>query len=698
MTTIPNLNPIPAVTGDDYLITHDITTNRSGRVSAEALKDYTNTGITSSQISYSSGTVAEQLDKSTRRVATFSALSSTSGVVDDRIYLLGHTANGVGGGYFRAKSQAGLTPDGGVVAFSGGIAWVREETAKLAATAFGFVPGVSTDASIYVQALFNAAVIYKTSEIILPAANYPMKCSLDDNDFTCAVVARDLINCSIHGEKGTVLTLTSGGSGASEFGFIRFEQCTNINIYHIEFDGSGIPAQGLGANRSRGLVICNHDVNNLTFDYSPNQRIEIHHCYFHDMGGGIITALRSEISNLPTFTDGISVHDNLFKNIIGQDHAVAMIYTKNIEVYNNRAINNILSVTPIDNMFVDISAGCENAEVRNNYIYGFTFGMKAESHVAVGIGHDETRTSKRVVIKNNYLDQIGLPDSWDWPGLGGSETFGIRCNGQDIVVEGNTIKPRTIGVTTGGLSIGILLFNSHGTETLCKVTDNTIYNTRYGVLGSHSIDSSKFVGIVENNLLLDNLFYGVLVQARTTVRNNDIYRSGKSAVSTQTPNYTRVVDNRAFDCASANNDVIPNKVVYYQQGTSGIGHQEWSNNQIIDSRGASGAHYGYFLAGGTTYTNSIILSPGFTSGLLTGMVYDQYLSAIGSTSFTTATVNTTPRVIYSTGIPSSTAPWSGIAWRVGDKAVNSVPVVGNPKEWVCTVAGTPGTWVSEGNL
>ena len=50
MTTIPNLNPIPAVTGDDYLITHDITTNRSGRVSAEALKDYTNTGITSRQI------------------------------------------------------------------------------------------------------------------------------------------------------------------------------------------------------------------------------------------------------------------------------------------------------------------------------------------------------------------------------------------------------------------------------------------------------------------------------------------------------------------------------------------------------------------------------------------------------------------------------------------------------------------------
>lgn len=698
MTTIPNLNPIPAVTGDDYLITHDTTTNRSGKVSAASLKLYTNSGINAGDITYSFTNVENQLDKSTRIVPNFTTLSSTGGSIGDKVYLLGHTVPGLGGGYFIAKDSTGLTADGGTVVIFGALAWIREDTSTLSAHHFGFVPGTTTNATPILQALFNAAVIKKASAVYLPSGNYPIKCALNDNDFTCAIVVRDLINCSIYGEGGTVLKLTSGGTGASEFGFIRFEQCTNLDIYHIEFDGSGIPAQGLGANRSRGLVICNHDVNNLIVDYSPNQRIEIRHNYFHDMGGGIITALRSEISNLPTFTDGVSIHDNLFKNIIGQDHAIAMIYTKNIEVYNNRAINNIPSVSPIDNMFIDVSAGCENAEVRNNYVYGFTFGMKAESHVNVGIGHDEVRTSKRVVIKNNYLDQIGLPDSWDWPGLGGSETFGIRCNGQDIVIEGNTIKPRTIGVTSGGLSIGILLFNSHGKETLCKVTGNTIYNTRYGVLGNHSTDSSKFVGVVENNLFLDNLFYGVLVQARTTVRNNDIFRSGKSAVSTQTPNYTRVVDNRAFDCASTNNDVIPNKVVYYQQGTSGIGHQEWNNNQIIDSRGASGAHYGYFLAGGTTYTNSIILSPGFTSGLLTGMIYDQYLSAIGSTVVTTSTINTTPRIIYSSGIPSSTAPWSSIAWRVGDRAIASVPTVGSPKGWVCTVAGTPGTWVSEGNL
>lgn len=45
----------------------------------------------------------------------------------------------------------------------------------------------------------------------------------------------------------------------------------------------------------------------------------------------------------------------------------------------------------------------------------------------------------------------------------------------------------------------------------------------------------------------------------------------------------------------------------------------------------------------------------------------------------------------------SAVPAAG-AWAVGDAAEQTVPVVGNPKGWRCTVAGSPGTWVSEGNL
>lgn len=48
--------------------------------------------------------------------------------------------------------------------------------------------------------------------------------------------------------------------------------------------------------------------------------------------------------------------------------------------------------------------------------------------------------------------------------------------------------------------------------------------------------------------------------------------------------------------------------------------------------------------------------------------------------------------VYDTAAPAANT------WALGDRVVNRNPAVGNPKSWVCTVAGTPGTWVSEGNL
>lgn len=45
----------------------------------------------------------------------------------------------------------------------------------------------------------------------------------------------------------------------------------------------------------------------------------------------------------------------------------------------------------------------------------------------------------------------------------------------------------------------------------------------------------------------------------------------------------------------------------------------------------------------------------------------------------------------------TTTPATG-TYLLGDRVWNSTPVVGQPKSWVCTVAGTPGTWTSEGNL
>jgi hypothetical protein len=55
-------------------------------------------------------------------------------------------------------------------------------------------------------------------------------------------------------------------------------------------------------------------------------------------------------------------------------------------------------------------------------------------------------------------------------------------------------------------------------------------------------------------------------------------------------------------------------------------------------------------------------------------------------------VTTENNILYSTAAPIT------LQWEKGDRVINSNPTVGQPKAWVCTVAGAPGTWVSEGNL
>ncbi len=55
-------------------------------------------------------------------------------------------------------------------------------------------------------------------------------------------------------------------------------------------------------------------------------------------------------------------------------------------------------------------------------------------------------------------------------------------------------------------------------------------------------------------------------------------------------------------------------------------------------------------------------------------------------------------LVFTPGLYISAAVPSTGTWSVGDRTANSTPASGQPKGWICTVAGTPGTWISEGNL
>jgi hypothetical protein len=53
---------------------------------------------------------------------------------------------------------------------------------------------------------------------------------------------------------------------------------------------------------------------------------------------------------------------------------------------------------------------------------------------------------------------------------------------------------------------------------------------------------------------------------------------------------------------------------------------------------------------------------------------------------------------YGSGVKAAAAPTVGIYWPAGTVADHSAPAVGQPTGWVCTAAGSPGTWVAKANL
>lgn len=187
MTTVPNLNPIPVVTGDDLLISHDITTNRSGRIAASVLKEYISNqiiddgDITSANIYHHSGFIEEVLDRTIKVVNTFADLATDTTPVGGQVNLIGHTEPRKGGGIFDVLSAGSRVSDGGHTLVIGSKAYVRTETGVTGVNVYNFGAlgdGTTDDSAAIIAAqsfadnilgsvLFPAGGIFKCSNLTL---------------------------------------------------------------------------------------------------------------------------------------------------------------------------------------------------------------------------------------------------------------------------------------------------------------------------------------------------------------------------------------------------------------------------------------------------------------------------------------------------------------------------------------------------
>jgi hypothetical protein len=95
--------------------------------------------------------------------------------------------------------------------------------------------------------------------------------------------------------------------------------------------------------------------------------------------------------------------------------------------------------------------------------------------------------------------------------------------------------------------------------------------------------------------------------------------------------------------------------------------------------------HGYYKAGTTKYPGIRIGFNRFTTA--------QYFAHTSTRIFSgIVNIDTLNTIVYGDAVPTT------LLWEVGDRVIKRLPEVGQPKSWICTVRGEPGTWVSEGTL
>jgi len=207
--------------------------------------------------------------------------------------------------------------------------------------------------------------------------------------------------------------------------------------------------------------------------------------------------------------------------------------------------------------------------------------------------------------------------------------------------------------------------------------------------------TTKNINIVDPNTFGQIVYSGVdvlLESCLVTNGSNNVtvfYTNGKKYSSTATLTNFGIFAGITFEAteipSTGQNLSLPlaanciNTTYKIQTGSTG------GNISIIPSGSDS-------FVGLAPYGGNIILSNGGYVELCSLGGTSWQIKNITSEYFLTGSV-TPARIIWS----SVNAPTTG-RWNVGDIAFNKTSTVGSPKGWMCTVAGTPGTWVSMGNL
>lgn len=414
-----------------------------------------------------------------------------------------------------------------------------------------------------------------------------------------------------------------------------------------------------------------------------SSKCEVRNCYFHDFTGT---------------TQGSA-------DVIVTDDATATVANYNV-IEGNQCFGGGWFGVAVMQYY-----GAGGVTPSNNLV----IGNRISNHVCYGILFYNVTTNADVFnqANGNYIENI------QGTVLTGNSGAGIYCAGAGgCSFNGNTIRNACISTSTDTLApAGIGISGITGL-------------TPFVICGNFIQNIQNFYGIKVTGCNTGGTIVGNTVSLQTGTPRAGIYVINSSNVTVTANNIniatgitgTEGIFIFASGATYGNISVTGNTVVgcsfrgiAIDQTSGAISGFAISGN-IVTGGSALSIPLGIVLASNGAVTGNTAIATTVAAMLIntsTGIrIANNYLSSTGTNPFSSAAACTGSYFDKSniwngnmnnagTGLIvewlGSTVPSVG-TWAVGDRTEMSVPVVGQPKGWRCTVAGTPGTWVSEGNL
>ena len=547
---------------------------------------------------------------------------------------------------------------------------------------FGAVGDGVADDRIAIQAAVDAAFAAGGGTVYLPAGTY-LLASFSSSYYT----VKPKSNVSVVGSgPATIVKMANGLVSATQgytflYDHTNFIENITISDFTMDWNGQNNPNQNTPVGNTTRMGgnggVSNVHIRNVIFK-NPSGH---HNIWIAGSGGG-----ENSITNCIFQNAGRAVAGNTLIT----DHS--SIY----ENTNNTIISgNIFFCTNLnDTVATAIEIHGQNINVTNNIVYGYSKAMNIAAS-------DGLTSCYNIIVSDNNFNDVNVGITL-WSGLS------LSLAG--ILIDSNIIELREIaGQVACGIQGNGSTMNSSVPASDIQILNNSIkINGSINLsLQSKSIDLWDWSSIyIENNILSNfsgeaiYIFAETLACNKVYILNNDIENCGITSLSANkrhivlltTIGFQYVDISNNFLLASAVTGTIPSWGVQLTGTYTFVTLKDnsilgFSINPILKSTTESGNVCLIKHAGAESPYNLVKATQGSEWRSTSS-------SRVWSASRATANGNSNVwiSVEYGTTVPTTQLH------SIGDIAINESPVVGAPKGWTCTVTGTPGTWVSQGNL